>query len=334
MFSIVADCPKRETGRMVEWLHRVFPLDQQHKHLKRVKPAPKEKKSDVVTLLVATICHIGDDIDVHECNVDEEKFNQIISHLKNEMLKDKKGNSDILDSLQNWRQFDIPKHQPVTRERYQMMNSCWPMNYFTSGVTPKSQSESAHSFDEEQLLRIRKFLSIALEQADLARQNKRVPVGAVVVDPMAEDRIMAMGHDSLRLKDCLNNHLGCIDVSAETVDDHNQDETVVCSPYMHAAFVCIESVSEYRRQSRKRSLETDSNIKATQKGADYLCTNMDLFITHEPCITCCMAILHQRFKRVFYIHDNPLGCGAFKSHYGIHNRRNLNHRFEVFKCTL
>ena len=61
----------------------------------------------------------------------------------------------------------------------------------------------------------------------------------------------------------------------------------------------------------------------------YLCTGFDLFCTHEPCIMCGMALLHSRFRRVFYLEPSPM-FGSLGSRFSLHTDKALNYKFAAF----
>lgn len=62
----------------------------------------------------------------------------------------------------------------------------------------------------------------------------------------------------------------------------------------------------------------------------YLCTGLDIYLVWEPCTMCAMALVHQRFKRIFYAFPNPI-TGALGSVYRLHGEKSLNHHYSVFR---
>ncbi|PNT76642.1 probable inactive tRNA-specific adenosine deaminase-like protein 3 isoform X1 [Brachypodium distachyon] len=62
----------------------------------------------------------------------------------------------------------------------------------------------------------------------------------------------------------------------------------------------------------------------------YLCTGFDIYLVWEPCTMCAMALVHQRFKRVFYAFPNP-NDGALGTVHRLHGEKSLNHHYSVFR---
>ncbi|ODH52914.1 hypothetical protein GX48_00782 [Paracoccidioides brasiliensis] len=76
------------------------------------------------------------------------------------------------------------------------------------------------------------------------------------------------------------------------------------------------------------------NIQTRAQGG-YLCTSLDLYITHEPCVCCAMGMLLSRFRAVVYL--QPAGEGRVDAAldpytgYGLHWRQELNWRAVAFR---
>ena len=48
------------------------------------------------------------------------------------------------------------------------------------------------------------------------------------------------------------------------------------------------------------SIENEIYANSDVAEDGYLCSNLELYVTHEPCVMCCMAINHSRFGRVIF----------------------------------
>lgn len=71
----------------------------------------------------------------------------------------------------------------------------------------------------------------------------------------------------------------------------------------------------------------------------YLCSGLDIYLTHEPCVCCAMAMIHSRFRACVFARRMP-GSGGLCSEpggnrlgYGLFWRRELNWRVMTFQHT-
>ncbi|KAG4301564.1 hypothetical protein PCANB_001741 [Pneumocystis canis] len=102
-----------------------------------------------------------------------------------------------------------------------------------------------------------------------------------------------------------------LDMIVECVDSRLSSK----NPLQHAIINCITQVSQ--------------KSKSPEKDMVYLCKDLIVITTHEPCVMCCMALVHSRVFRLFYSINMPK-TGGLESNYHIHGRNELNHRYQAF----
>jgi tRNA-specific adenosine deaminase 3 len=77
--------------------------------------------------------------------------------------------------------------------------------------------------------------------------------------------------------------------------------------------------------------------QSTPRPETYLCSDLDVYLTHEPCVCCAMAMIHSRFRACVFARRMP-GTGGLCADkedgglgYGLFWRRELNWRVLTFE---
>lgn len=104
-------------------------------------------------------------------------------------------------------------------------------------------------------------------------------------------------------------------------DEVEQKDT---HPLNHAVMQAVRAVADRERQAKRGNPDSEN----------YLCLDMDVYTTDEPCTMCSMALVHSRIGRLIYVRQSEVS-GAIdptsQLRYGLHDRPQLNHTFQVWQ---
>ncbi|WWD18013.1 hypothetical protein CI109_102460 [Kwoniella shandongensis] len=206
--------------------------------------------------------------------------------------------------------FNVPASGARTQEQLRRKHHIWPISFSPGPVVPSSSALWPVARKAWVSSGIRRVLDLALQ----AKRKGEIPVATYCT---SQPSIFWPNTD------------GFIPPTTNLRADSYDTRLSESHPLRHATLNCVASIAHLR------TVPPFTDVPPTRNGADYLLTSLTLFISHEPCVMCSMALLHSRVKEVFYVFPRKNGGGFENTKegggFGIHARRDLNHRFEVWK---
>ena len=237
----------------------------------------------------------------------------------------------------------VPLYPPCSEKQAKdWSRDYWPTVYRGGNPFGPHPSLVSHTL-EEVLRRADGCMTLARcvgEEALLAAQGE--PIGAVVVDPSQGEGgsvIATAGDARWRNIDKAN------EPGNGNVTGHAIMRAIGMVARKRRALLPEGLVSEFDDPDWKHSvdrpltvLEGEMYTTTPVVREGYLCLNLELYVTHEPCVMCSMAILHSRFSSVIFgqrmqrtggltaASDSQIKMSDHGLGYGLSWRRELNWR--------
>ena len=339
----LADIPDiRNTSKVLKTLQLTLPLSDSLGHIMRIKSVRRRiTGADASTPQLPKARN-----EILICLESEfESSKELMGFLPQHLL-------EMIDNIRLSSSAIISTRPIRNRNEWNELNCLWPMSFQIHKSHNANNGElEVVEWDQEEKDSIRRFMQVAIDEALLAMQHGLIGCGAVIVDP-SNRVILSQSHDRrpkcfASLSPCApSRHLGGKEKYPASTENAEKEEVTVCiteknsnemvksfHPLDHAARVCIRQVGDLHK-SQTDKFKVDPTSERLMESAPYLCTGYDIYLTHEPCLFCALALLHSRIRRVFFMHCNMVVGSFSDKKYRIHQRKALNHRFKVYQVDL
>lgn len=350
---------KQYTSRAVKDLSQKLPVSSLS-HLKRVRRIPTVRnesecqKSDLVTVKpdkmfvylsfveeFGILCfkEFGDD---NIMPVSSEDAARVIAILNEKKVDLSLFSNKVFVSR-------VARYAPKVREMYDKVAPLWPCSFHEDSYLTRLSSDDF--FSQEKVNMIVKHMNKAIELGYKANEEGNPAVGVVMVDhqsgqvvsaakdsrlihPLQHAVMVAIDYIAYRQGGgvWVHNNLPLIEESLYGPCGINDIYTSTSNIELGQVVENIGCIEEFRSNSLEDLKTRNAEEIGMNSMTTYICTGIDVYITHEPCMMCAMALLHSRVHRIFYCCPD-LQLGALGSITKLHTLPGINHRYEVFMVT-
>lgn len=230
----------------------------------------------------------------------------------------------------DWEEVEVPHRSPATRHQYDVAAKQWPCNFHEDKNLEKLAT--GRLFNDRELDMKAKWMQLSIA---IGRQSEDAFMWHLNDDNTIPTNVEQNASTPPKASDsaCLGVKMGVVIVNP------NEDKVIAAAsvgksthPLHHSVMIAIDLVARTQGggaiSSTKLPLSTQQTIESVS--SSYLCTDYEIYLTHEPCIMCCMALLHSRAKYVYFI--EKCSGGGLISEVRLHTLPGINHRFQVFQC--
>lgn len=258
----------------------------------------------------------------------------------------------LLDLCSDIQVAAVASHPPLLKWQHIEANARWPCKFHPNKYLEDITSGKLFSTE------LTAFHIRMMNVCHFLRETLTRNVVGIAVDPRSMN-IVAIGYDNVQTHPLMHcamvlidavartqcggawtNLLGCDDDGAVDKDKgdytmagtNEQIRALINDKFPHVRFGAkqvndITSPIDYATIDASL-LPSDVKIDNLAKYGPYLCTGYDIYLSHEPCTMCSMALVHSRVKRIFF--EAVSDTGALRTLVKLHTIKALNHHYEVF----
>lgn len=199
--------------------------------------------------------------------------------------------------LYKLRTMTVPSFPPTSEQQAQQWSrNYWPTIYRQNNPFGPHLNIITHAEDEI-LDQAWQWMNLATSAGNaVLHASFGEPVGAVIVNRNSDrtSQLIAAAGDA-RWGEVVNDaRSGCGNVMAHAV---LRAIGLVARKRRNAIH---EGVTDVCSDRPLTSIEVDAYSRGRLLPGGYLCAGLEMYVTHEPCVMCSMAILHSRFARVVF----------------------------------